>query len=178
MSHPRKPRNSHADALTETEWCFLFGARDAPGVVSAEWWSLEFGDPLFRPGRPSVAELWRDHGPDVIRAWTDKRPGTRPAMWWSHSAPGERRRLGGIGTSLGDPPRLHCGIPAEWLSARSADMWRRCGHDCPWPAVDPADPPRFEAQATFLDRHGLLKADERRRLPQNAFDPEAVVIAD
>ncbi len=61
---------------------------------------------------------------------------------------------------------------------RSADLRRRAEGSCPWPAVDPDNRPRFEAQATFLDRHGLLKADERRRLPPDAFDPEAVVIAE
>ena len=41
--------------------------------------------------------------------------------------------------------------------------------------IDPADPPRYEAQATYLRRYGLLLRGEEKRLPPDAYEPEAVV---
>jgi hypothetical protein len=41
--------------------------------------------------------------------------------------------------------------------------------------LDPDDPPRYESEATFLDRHGLLSAAERLALPPDAFDAEVVL---
>jgi len=34
-------------------------------------------------------------------------------------------------------------------------------------AIDPADPPLFESQAAYLQRHALLTAEERRYLARN-----------
>ena len=31
--------------------------------------------------------------------------------------------------------------------------------------IDPADPPRYESQATYLARYGLLMRGEEKRLP-------------
>ena len=36
-------------------------------------------------------------------------------------------------------------------------------------AIDPADPPVFESQAAYLDRHKLLTEVERECLPADAF---------
>jgi len=38
-------------------------------------------------------------------------------------------------------------------------------------AIDPADPPVFESQAAYLDRHKLLTEEERECLPADAFVP-------
>jgi hypothetical protein len=40
--------------------------------------------------------------------------------------------------------------------------------------IDPDDRPQFESQVTYLARHGLLCADERRRLTRADFEPETV----
>lgn len=77
------------------------------------------------------------------------------------------------------------GLPVSWVSAfdeayyngRARDVHgNRIGtefHEGHFTgrAIDPADPPRFESEATYLDRHGLLTAAERRRLPADAFVP-------
>lgn len=178
MSNPRRPRAAREDALTETEWCFMLGAHDAPGVDHVDWWSLQWDDSLFRPGRPSAAELWRDYGPDVLHAWVDKRPGTRPRLWWIYDAPEpQRRRLGGVGTAMHECTatalRLRLGLPVDWLSAGLAAYFRREDPAFDWPGVDASDPPRFESEARYLARHRLLTTDELR-LPPAAFDPETV----
>ena len=38
--------------------------------------------------------------------------------------------------------------------------------------VDEEDPPLFEAQASYLERLGLLLPGERRRLAKSDFEPE------
>jgi len=40
--------------------------------------------------------------------------------------------------------------------------------------IDPQDPPVFEAQATYLERLGLLQPGERERIPAEGFEPEIV----
>ncbi len=106
-----------------------------------------------------------------------------------------RRRLGGTGTPcyevLNYVPEFCLGVPASWVSGfdeayyngRALDI-----HGAPigteyhegrfaGRAIDPTDPPRFEAQAAYLDRHNLLSASERRRLTAKDFEPEAIASA-
>ena len=70
--------------------------------------------------------------------------------------PEPRLRLGGIGTpqheALNVVPVFSFGISAM------VD-------------VDENDPPTFEAQATYLERHGLLLPGERKRLKKADFEP-------
>ena len=40
------------------------------------------------------------------------------------------------------------------------------------------DPPTYESQASFLNRHGLFLEGERARLQPAAFDPERIVISE
>ena len=42
-------------------------------------------------------------------------------------------------------------------------------------AIDPDDPPVFESQAAYLDRHKLLSDDERESFPADAFEPVSYV---
>jgi hypothetical protein len=41
-------------------------------------------------------------------------------------------------------------------------------------AIDPGDPPVFESQASYLERHGLFLPGERKRLKKEDFEPEVV----
>ena len=43
-------------------------------------------------------------------------------------------------------------------------------------SYDPADPPLYESQASYLLRHDLLLPGERRRLTEGDLDPEAIVL--
>jgi hypothetical protein len=45
-----------------------------------------------------------------------------------------------------------------WVTADNETSWP----GAPGPAIDPANPPLIESEATFLDRHGFLTAAERR----------------
>ena len=41
---------------------------------------------------------------------------------------------------------------------------------------DPNDPPKFESQAAYLKRHGLLEPGEERRLNPADFEPEIITV--
>jgi hypothetical protein len=169
----------------------------------------EYSDALVFCERPTLRGLWEAHRTELLAAWADERPGTRPAVWWRWdaprcSAPGRRvsigpelrRRLGGIGDVF--PPRVTSpgesdwGIPTQWVTAdqigryngRSLKGPRDCwtkdwteGH-FPYAAPDPADPPLFEAQASYLQRHGLLLPGEAERVTAEDFAPERIDVAE
>lgn len=103
-----------------------------------------------------------------------------------------RRCVGGIGTPAYEPlnvwPAFDRGIPLEWVSTFDVTYYNGRARDIhgspigteyhegyfPYDAIDPEHPPRFESEAAYLDRHGLLTAEERRRLPVDAFALETV----
>jgi len=140
-------------------------------------------------------ELWRKHGEDIVADWIDEHSGSRPWAWWRWNAPEPRQRLGGIGTPahevLAYAPTFRLGIPVYWVrpwevayyTGTARDVEGRligqefAGRDFRGVAIDPADPPRYESQAAFLDRLGLLSPAERRALPADAFEPEVVIPA-
>jgi hypothetical protein len=43
-------------------------------------------------------------------------------------------------------------------------------------AIDPDNPPIYESQASYLERHGLFLPGERRRLKPADFEPERVCL--
>lgn len=78
-------------------------------------------------------ELWRDHRDAILQAWIRHSPGCRPWPFWRFDAPEPRRKLSGKGEPVWSG--LAWGIPAgPWEGGR----------------------PRFETQAAFLERHGLM----------------------
>jgi hypothetical protein len=117
-----------------------------------------------------LAAFWREHE-QIVVAWHVRHwPGTRPLRWWEYSSPEPRKRLGGRGTPLHECTAyglsLHYGIP---------DGWRRHGdYFTAGTPIDPADPPRYESEAKYLLRLGLLLPGERERLCPRDFWPELV----
>lgn len=121
--------------------------------------------------------LWRLHGAKIVAEWAARHPGTRPSIWWTLDAPRQpagrhkgwiwdgrlvepRKRLGGVGRPAHEVdatfPEYRLGIPVHWatISAKS--------------------PPKFESQAAYLQRHGLLLPREEKRLGKADFKPELV----
>lgn len=158
--------------------------RDAWNVVRddvIEWWQRE------RPGRrPPV--WWQLDAP----AWSEPIPARWAGWFFVPSLREPRRRLGGIGTpaheALNVTPSWHCGIPTSWVSpfdeayynGRARDIHgkpigeRYRDGDFTGLAPRTDDPPRFESQATYLDRHGLLTNAERRRLSPDDLEDEVL----
>ena len=121
---------------------------------------------------------WFAHREELLQAWTADPPdqdhrgdlgqpllggaGSRPWAWWRYEAPESRRQVGGEGTPL-DDTLFDFGIPRQWQ------------------ALDGDDPPRFEDEAAYLERNGLLTDDEQGREsgPRQLWndDPGAPVVA-
>lgn len=91
----------------------------------------------------------------MLAEFIAENPGKRPWAWWQYEAPKQlRRRLGGTGTPASE--FADCSPFAEGTSFGKP----RCfGED-----YDDGDPPRYEEEAEYLDRHGLLTPEERTKL--------------
>ena len=64
--------------------------------------------------------------------------------------------------------------PQRWWEYDAPEPRRRLGGTgTPGLAIDPNDPPIFESEAAYLERHGLFLPGERKRLRKVDFEPEA-----
>ncbi len=197
----RRPRRRTALDISPAEWAFVNGDPWPLETRDFERWSLEFDGPR-RPGH-SVRELWEEWGQQILGRWTAERPGSRPSLWWRFDAPamaevpacwadayftGElrepRRRLGGRGTPAHEAfecaPSFSKGIPTGWVWPEDVESFEDLedADGAPAVAFDPEDPPRFESEAAYLDRLGLLTPTERRRLDRDGWPPDEVVAAE
>jgi hypothetical protein len=145
------------------------------------WDEFELSFPTVQRERP--LEAWVAIRAAFLPDWIRERPGSRPLWWWEFDAPRmpetdleargwldtffaahlvePRLRLGGTGVPVyehakGCVPVFEYGLPKYWHS------------------IDPADPPQFESQAAYLDRHNLLTPSEKRLLTAKDFQPETV----
>jgi hypothetical protein len=140
--------------------------------------------------------IWNAAKNLILADWSKKFPGTRPSFFWIFDSPGPRERLGGVG----DPAWLHLayaesyrlGIPDVWISdfdveyfnGRARDVHgeiiatKYTDGDFQGNAIDLANPPTYESQAQYLQRHGLLTPDEIRRLKPRDLEPELVLPED
>jgi hypothetical protein len=192
MHMGRKIRvNKAKELLTEIEWDFL---RDKPTPEHS------FEALFLKYNRGGVAkQLWDIHHEVVIAEHVKEFPGTRPKLWWDFSAPRwldsdhdlpePRNRLGGIGTPahevLNWMPRFLLGIPLDWINASDVDYYGGTMRHVvtgqlvnPKPAgsftgvaIDEDDPPLYESEAAYLDRHGLFLTGEEKRLKTADFEP-------
>jgi len=94
-----------------------------------------------------IAAWWGLMKDEILEDWAREQPGTRPRAWWEYNSKEPRRRLGGTG----EPDHggnLQWGLPRFWTpNLRGV-------------AIDPEDPPRFESEAAYLKRCGLLLPGE------------------
>jgi hypothetical protein len=158
---------------------------------------LEMFSLTHRNKRAALAAWWRAVREETLAEWIAEFPGSRPFAWWAlGDAPEpQRRRLGGVGTpkheGLAYAPAYRFGIPVYWVNAWEEAYYngrRRDIHGHPigtqyteghfaGRAIDPEDPPRYEAQAAYLARLGLLSPAERMALPTDALEDEVVLPA-
>lgn len=155
-------------------------------------------DDLWRTYGPYVLARWAVEKPGTRPSlwWKYDAPrmaeGTYPGWYFDGSLPEPRRRLGGTGSAAHDVlsyvPQFACGIPLCWITTEDVARYTgkvkvRHGHPVEWDypgktfkgvAIDPNDPPLYEAQATYLDRHGLLLPGEAERLTKADYEPTRV----
>ncbi len=125
-------------------------------------------------------ENWKAIRDDVVRDWIRHRPGTRPYAWWKFDNPerGKARiRLGGIGTpyhEVSGMRSLAFGVPDDFVNDNNVQFFRDRDDVNDFNIVDPTQPPKYESQATYLKRHGLLVSGESRRIKKKNFEPETI----
>jgi hypothetical protein len=174
---PRKLRtDKRREPLTDEQEAFLNSDDEGAGFFK---YSAE----------DELKALWDVHRDHVIQEYVATYPGSRPARFWEYDAPEPRQRLGGTGTPSSDVlaciPTYRLGIPAIWVSAwqvayyngRARDVnnqpiGQHSGRDFLGVAIDPMDPPTYEAQATYLKRLDLLLRGEAQR---SDYSPTVVV---
>lgn len=169
MSAPTRRRG--APGVTEDQLAWLRGG--SGGAWETDW--RFFGD----GPEPAPAQLWAAHRDWVLAEYATEHPGTRPERWWVFDAPEPRRRVGGVGTPMrprlgGGSPALHLGVPDEWITEAELRTYALMSSPLDVPALDPADPPRYESEAAYLERLGLLLPGERRRLSPDDFEPVSI----
>jgi len=97
-------------------------------------------------------ETWPKVREAALKMWIESHPGTRPHFWWACDAPADPRRLiSGAGSP--ELPGRGFGIPFLWRGYSAAD------------------PPIFESEGSYVQRHGLLEPGEAERAD---FRPEAI----
>ena len=122
--------------------------------------------------------------------------GTFEGCYFDGKLPEPRRRLGGIGTPshecLAYTPHYNFGIPAYWVNQWESDYYNgRARHvdghligedyeegDFEGVAIDSEDPPRYESEASYLERHGLFRPGEKKRLRKADFEPDLIAPVD
>jgi hypothetical protein len=131
------------------------------------------------------------------RCWWDyaapRQPfGSWPGWWLDGKLAEPRQRLGGIGTPifevLAHVPSFEYGLPVQFVDPWMVSYYNGRSRnirgepigtnykegDFQGVAIDPKDPPVYESQAAYLERHGLLLPGERRRLRKADFEPETI----
>ncbi|MGI4945839.1 MAG: hypothetical protein ACRYHQ_35650 [Janthinobacterium lividum] len=152
-----------------------------PAEDGANGWEFYCHKYCRRTGQlavPTIEDYWGRLGQAITAEWAQEHPGTRPSCWWDFSSPrwdaqpdlcAARVKVGGSGIpACVDEPEwrmeLHhfaYGIPQLWAGGG---------------APIATNPPMFEAQATYLERHRLLLPGERKRLSARDFQPECVPV--
>jgi hypothetical protein len=130
-----------------------------------------------------IDENWISCQNQILSDWISKNPCSRPWAFWRNAEP--RKRIGGIGTPSSDvlaiAPSFERGIPGHWVKPFDEKYYNGRFMDVDGKkvgsfssdgyfkgkAIDPADPPRFESQASYLQRFGLLTAAERVHLKKH-----------
>jgi hypothetical protein len=159
------------------------------------------GDDLWRTYGSNVVQRWVVEKPGTRPTlwWVYAAPRvTRGTFktFGGDALPEPRRRLGGIGTPVHEclayVPEFRLGVPCRWISHREVDLYtgkttdvrgrpimqEARGKSFRGMPIDPDNPPLYEAQAAYLERHELLLPGERERLTGVDFEPEAVACSE
>jgi hypothetical protein len=182
-----KSLSLYPDGLPEDRKQIVLDWMLAPKFVLPSVFALGDVNPDFEL---AAYRFWLEIEPAAMAQWIDRYPGQRPpAFWWWRSGDEPlRQRLGGCGDTWVTGRRPFS--PNRPIgNSRRSDAMRLVTPELPnygatwqglpiasWTNTDPASPPIFESEASYLDRRGLLLPGERRRLAGADFEPVALVL--
>jgi len=181
---------------------FLFYGEAEPGTEAEKLNRSRFFDPdvikrMWKTYQKELLSAWiSEHPCSRPFSWWRYNAPTEPVPGWEHrhfDAP-QRRRLGGVGSPshefLSIAPHFSYGIPESWVNQFQADYYNGRARDIhgnlikneyheghfQGVAISEEDPPTYEGQSVYLERHGLLTEAEKQWLEKHAEarEPEAV----
>jgi hypothetical protein len=174
------------DLAEESAWWEIFALAGSKAAVQQAWEALR---------EDLLAEFIRANPGRRPWGWWEfdaPRWGRKFNAYYDGTLPEPRLRLGGTGTpayeALAYVPSFTRGIPDSWVKAWDVEFYNGRAKDIhgepigtkymeghfPYKAIDPDDPPIFESQASYLKRNGLLSPAEAKRIPAEAWEPEAI----
>ena len=154
--------------------------------------------PAWEKVREEVMAAWiKKHPGTRCWAWWEidaPRWERKFNSWFDGTKPEPRQRIGGTGTedyeALAYAPYFDKGIPTGWVSKFDEEYYngrRKNIHGDPiatehkegdfkGKAIDPNDPPQFESEAAYLQRHNLLTDAEKKFIEKHPelLEPEEV----
>lgn len=131
----RLSRNRDTSALPPVCWRYLCDLLEPSDVDDPVLWRFRM---LNAPMIPY--EAWHLYGHEATAEHVAAKPGSRPMLWWRHSAPEPRRQVSG------PPPHR------DWQGGVLV------------PDPDPGAVRTYESTAAYLRRLNLFLPGEERRL--------------
>jgi hypothetical protein len=129
---------------------------------------------MLRGDRRNEKRMWKKYRDFILTDWIQNRPGSRPWAWWRFDAPRWQKSFNGAFFEgvLPEPRKQVSGDGVIEYEKYPAIVPRfKFGVPCDWYEVDNDDPPMFEAESTYLQRHGLMSKSEEKRLSDKDFEP-------
>lgn len=154
----RRGRQSKRRRAPVADWqARLLRTGEWPSQEDAAAHHESLGWKFFEPH--AIETAWEARHAELLAAHIAEAPGRRPWAWWRFNAPAPRERVGGSGETW-PAVSFDFGLPGRWA----------------WNWIDDDDPPRYESEAAYLRRLGLLTDREARRLKAHDFEPVAIAL--
>ncbi len=123
-----------------------------------------------------LKKLWNKMKPKILSDYIRRNSGKRPWAWWRFDAKEVRQRIGGQGDvkweKLAYMPRYSFGLPLrkDFVDVELCLLFS----DVKMIPLNPEDPPLYESEAAYLDRHGLLTEAEKKKLSEKDFEAVSI----
>jgi len=161
---PLRPLKRHSKPLEDWQIKYLTTG-NVPEKKTMEVWEMCFDN--------YGADAWEKHKKWILKDFISQNPGKRPWAWWKYDAPRWQRKFDAwFNGQLPEPRCQVCGKGViSWEKYPAIVPSFNFGVPMYWHEVDMNDPPMYEAQASYLKRHGLLAKSEEKRLTDKDFEP-------
>ncbi len=153
-----KPKRQLNERRSIDPWVIYFlihghVPKDAPEINRYSAFQLESDAQRQR-------NIWDDVKSDLLKKFIKDHPCCRPWAWWKLDTPERRQQTGGSGDGWTPGMAMdYEGLPKYWQLD-----WNK------------ENPPTFESEAAYLERHGLLSPVERGFLTKHSelLEPELI----